>query len=50
MDLCEMCRRLLIIVESQQTELERTNANEQMLKQWSRETESIKDRFKKIED
>ena len=49
MDLCEMCRRLLSICQAQQTELERLKANENALNQWKRETEHIRDMFRKIE-
>lgn len=50
MDLCEMCRRLLKIVEAQQVELRRLEANETALAQWERETDHIKELFQKIED
>lgn len=49
MELCEMCRRLLMIVEAQQTELERLHANAQALRMWKRETDHIKEMFEKIE-
>ena len=49
MDLCEMCRRLLLIVKAQQVELERRATNEQALSQWKRETEHIEDQLRQIE-
>lgn len=49
MNLCEMCRRLLTICQAQQVELERLKANEEALSQWQRETEHIRDMFRKIE-
>ena len=49
MDLCDMCRRLLIIIKNQQIELERMNVNKQMLDQWRRETEAIERMYNKIE-
>lgn len=50
MDLCEMCQQLLIIVKNQQIELEKLNANKQMLDQWRREAEAIENSYKKIEE
>lgn len=49
MDLCEMCRRLLIIVKNQQIELEKLNVNKQMLDQWRRETDAIERKYNQIE-
>jgi len=49
MDLCEMCRRLLIIVKNQQIELEKLSVNRQMLDQWNRETEAIERMYSQIE-
>ena len=50
MDLCEMCKRLLIIIEAQQVELERLHASEEALSSWRRETDHIRDMFRKIEE
>lgn len=49
MELCEMISRLIVIVEAQQIELARLEANEQMLAQWRRETVHIKEKFRKIQ-
>ena len=49
MDLCEMCRRLLIIIKNQQIELEKLNVNKQMLDQWRRETDAIERKYNQIE-
>ena len=50
MDLCQMCKRLLIIVEAQQVELEKLHANTEALSSWKRETDHIRDMFRKIEE
>ena len=49
MELCEMCRRLLMIVEAQQTELEKLHADARALRMWKRDTDHIKEMFEKIE-
>lgn len=49
MELCEMCRRLLMIVRAQQTELEHLHTNKNMLDQWRREADHIENMFKRIE-
>ena len=49
MELCDMCRRLLMIVKAQQVELERMKADRRMIDQWKRETAHIEDMLNKVE-
>ena len=50
MDLCEMCNRLLIIVEAQQEELEKLGANKRALDNWKRESAHIREMLYKTSD
>ena len=49
MDLCTICNRLLALVRAQQIEMERLQANDQMLAQWKRETTHIEDQLRRIQ-
>lgn len=48
-DLCEMCRRLLLIIESQQMVLDQLNACDEALMNWKRESEHIRNELYKID-